>query len=325
MAIKDNKTLFITLQVIGGLIIVLILYIVTLLILNTDALIVMVNNKVKQNEKTDIVNGKASVITLAGKKYNTTNSFADNFKKVAKSINDNGGAQFTYQFWMKINDTDDKNYKDLVILLRGDNKKYQKGLYDLTNNNQIVLADAPESEYLIKCPLIKFGDSYRNMIIEFNTSKDPSTSMQVQLDKNRVNPLTRKNLLSLTPINWHLITFVLEDNFSYSVSSENGVKVTLYIDDFPYQTMSASTNPILKNNYLRQNEGDLYLFPNVKQPKDFMQIANLKYYNYAVTQGDVQRVFESGPPQYAMKEDAAASVDKPAFLSAYNKIDMYNY
>jgi hypothetical protein len=321
MAIKDNKALFITLQVIGGIVIVLVLYIITLLILNTDSLVVMLNNKVKQNEKIPITIGKSGIMKLSGRTYNTINPLSSNFKKLGKSINDNGGAQFSYQFWMKINDTDSSNYKDLVILLRGDKNKYKKGIYDLaTKNLQAMDSTDSEPDYMIKCPLIKFGDSYDNMIIEFNTSKDPSTKMDVKVDTK-----SRKNLLSLSPLSWYLITYVLEDNFSYVQTSENGVKVTLYINDFPYQSVSASTNPLLKNNYLRQNEGDLHLFPNITQPKDFMQVANMSYYNYALSQKDISSIFEKGPPSFEMKDDASTSDNKPGFISSYNKIDIYNY
>jgi hypothetical protein len=318
MAIKDNKALFITLQVIGGIVIVLVLYMITLLILNTDSLVVMLNNKVKQNEKIPIITGKTSIMKISGRTYNTVNPFAANFKKLGRSINDNGGAQFSYQFWMQITDTDAANFKDLVILSRGDINQYKKGLYDEKTKN---LSQGQEPDYLIKCPLIKFGDSYNNMIIEFNTSKDPSTKMEVKMDNK-----TRKNLLSLSPLSWYLITYVLEDNFSYVSTSENGVKVTLYINDFPYQSVSASTNPLLKNNYLRQNDGDLYLFPNISQSKDFMQVADISYYNYALSQKHISSIFEKGPPKFEMKDDTNNnSVNQPAFLSSYNKIDIYNY
>jgi hypothetical protein len=56
-----------------------------------------------------------------------------------------------------------------------------------------------------------------------------------------------------------------------------------------------------------------------------MQIGNLRYYNYALTQGQIRSVFESGPPKFEMKDEADTAADKPAFLSAYNKIDLFNF
>jgi hypothetical protein len=326
MSIKDNRTLFIVLQIIGGLIIVGILYIVTLLILNTDALVLYIDNKVKQNEMISIIDGKSGVLKLSGRQFNTVNAYSTNFKKIGKSLNNKGGAQFTYQFWMKIKDTDNANYNNLTVFLRGDKNKYTKGLYDIDTNKiipNVGSAPNPTGDYMVKCPLLKFGQSYTNMILELNTNKDPSTRIEIKLDGS--DQLNKKNLLSLAPLSWYLITIVLEDNFSYSTTSENGIKVSFYINDYEYKISSASTDALLKNNFIKQNEGDLYLFPDISQTKDFMQIANFKYYNYALAYADVSSMFLKGPPSYEMKDESEGDSNKPAFISAYNKLDIYNY
>ena len=179
-------------QVILGLIIILVLYIISLLILNTDSLVILLNSKVKQNEKTEIIKGMMTVTQLSGKSYNTVNPFSEKFLKIPRSLNDKGGAQFSYQFWMKIGDTNYNNYNNLTILLKGDTTKYIKGLYDPQTLQKIpynpniynpsTSATSNTADYMVKCPLIKFGSSYKNMIIEFNTNKDPNARMEVVLD-----------------------------------------------------------------------------------------------------------------------------------------------
>lgn len=319
-------------QVIIGAIVILILYIISLLVLNTDSLVVFVNSRVKQNETINIFQGVKSVTKLSGTNYNTVNPFSETFIKIPRSLNDKGGAQFSYQFWMKIGDTNYANYKDLTILLKGDDKKYVKGLYDQTTHNLLPYkasiynqnpnATSTHPEYMVKCPLIKFGDSYKNMIIEFNTNKDPNARMEVVLDGT---DQYKKNVLSLSPLNWYLITYVIEDNFSAAYGSANGIQVTLYVNDFPYQVSSAATDPLLRNNYLKQNDGNLYLFPDVQIAKEFMQLSNMRYFNYAVSQHDVANAFSQGPSLYAPKEPSPPNgANSPAFLSSYNKIDVYN-
>ena len=314
-------------------IIVLILYIISLLVLNTDSLVVLVNSKVKQNEKISIFKGLQTVTQLSGIVLNTVNPFADNFLKISRSLNDKGGAQFTYQFWMKINDTNYQNYNDLTVLLKGDNTKYLKGLYDTTSgklvpyNPQLYNQDpsytSSQPEYIVKCPLIKFGKSYKNMIIEFNTNKDPNAKMEVLLEGS---DQYKKNVLSLSPLNWYLITYVIEDNYSSAFNQVNGIQVTLYVNDFPYQVSSPATDPLLKNNFLKQNDGDLYLFPDVQVPREFMSISDMKYYNYALTQQSIAGIFTKGPSLYVDNSfnNMSDGKNKPAFLSAYNKIDVYN-
>jgi hypothetical protein len=322
MEIINNIYIFVTLQILAALIIVFVLYIITLLVLNTDSLVVLTNARVKQKEKVSIFTGSASANRLSGKEYNTIAPFAPNFKKIAKSLNSYGGAQFSYQFWMKINDTDSTKYNDVIILLKGVNNKYKKALYDPTTFNKINGSETP-ADYMIKCPCIKFGTSYQNLIIEFNTNNDPNSRMSVDI-QNQDNT-NRKNLLSLLPNNWYLITYVLEDNYSSAIVSENGISVTLYINDFPYKISNASTDSTLKNNYLKINDGNLYLFPNLTSSSEFMNLANMKYYNYALTQPNISATYASGPPKFEMKDDTNNNSTVPAFVSTYNQMDIYNY
>lgn len=323
MGIKDNAYIFISLQILAALVIVFVLYIITLLVLNTDSLVVLTDARVKQKEKISIFTGTTSVNKLSGKEYNTIAPFAPNFKKIAKSLNSYGGAQFSYQFWMKINDTTPAHYQDLVVLLKGDNKKYKKALYDPNTLNKINNSETPD-DYMIKSPCIKFGTSYQNLIIEFNTNNTPNSSMSIDLQNLETNT-NRKNLLSLLPYNWYLITYVLEDNYSSSIVSENGISVRLYVNDFPYMLSTASTDPTLKNNYLKINDGNLYLFPNLKTSSEFMNLADMKYYNYALTQSDIAERYKSGPSKFEMKDDIHNSSTVPAFVSTYNQMDIYNY
>lgn len=324
MGITDNIYIFVSLQILAALVIVFVLYIITLLVLNTDSLVVLTDARVKQKEKIPIFKGTTSVNRLSGKQYNTIAPFAPNFKKIAKSLNSYGGAQFSYQFWMKINDTSPKHYEDVVILLKGDNTKYKTALYDPITSKKIQGSEKQE-DYVIKCPCIKFGSSYQNLIIEFNTNNTPDSRMSVDLQKNDDANTNKKNLLSLLPYNWYLITYVLEDNYSSAIVSENGISVTLYVNDFPYMLSTAATDPTLKNNYLKINDGDLYLFPNLNTSSEFMNLADMKYYNYALTQTQISKTYTAGPSKFEMKDDAFNNSTVPAFVSSYNQMDIYNY
>jgi hypothetical protein len=138
-------------------------------------------------------------------------------------------------------------------------------------------------------------------------------------------PSARKNLLSLLPINWTLLTFVFEDNYSIIDNSENGIKISFYINDTPYWSDSASTNPRLRNNFFKQNDGNIYFLPNLKTSTDFMKMANVRYYNYSVTQSEIKQTYLRGPPNYHATKNEEKSSVKPSFISALNKVDIYNY
>ena len=306
-------------QIVLALVIIIILYIVTLVVLNIDAIVVKNSTQVKPHETTMIISGYAPVAYLGNKSYNTYNSFADNFKKIGKSVNTSGGSQFSYQFWLKIDDPNDNLFKNLIVLLKGDKRKYKLGLYD-AETLQRQLTTPPG--HVIACPLIKFNDSYRSLTVQFGTANSPVTEIDINMNPN--NPGEgRRNLLSLLPLNWYLFTFVFEDNFSYVSGNENGINFKFWVNDVPYQENTASDNPELRNNTLKQNDGDLFLLPNPPESGNFMKLGNIKYCNYALEGDEIKRTYQGGPPTTSAVERDQGK-PKPPYLTAYNKIDIYN-
>lgn len=308
------------LQIVLGLIIVIIVYVVTLVVLNIDSLIVHNTHRVKPRESTLVLDGYAPISYLGYKSYNTFNPYAENFRKIGKSLNSMGGAQFTYQFWIKIEDPNDALFKDFVIFMKGDNRKYKLGLYD--SDSRQLMSQVP-ADYVISCPLIKFVDNYRHLRVQFNTVKSPLTSIDINMNPN-TGGMSRRNALSLLPLNWYLLTFIFEDNFSYQTANENGINFKFFLNDFPYQENGASDSPALRNNTLKQNDGDLFLVPNPPEAGGFLKIGNIKYFNYALDAEEIKATYRGGPPtKNAMESDQPAV--KPPYLTAYNKIDVYNY
>lgn len=308
-------------QVIFGLVVVILLYVITLVVLNIDTLVASKDVKVSPRETSMIIDGYATASYLANKSYNTINPFVEDFRKIGRSINTHGGAQFTYQFWIKMEDSDNANYVNQVLLLKGDNQKYKVGFYDIeTNklsNNDIT------SDYMIKCPLIKFGTSYRDLVVQFNTNRDINYTTNIKMNPE-ADPISKRNALSLLPLNWYLFTFVFEDNFSSLESTENGIKFSFFMNDFPYHVVTATSDPKLRGNFLKQNEGDIHILPGMNSVNDFIKMGNVTYYNYALSHNEISQVFAKGQPKHsAFMSDK--KVSKPAYLSAYNKMDIYNY
>lgn len=308
-----------SLQILAAVTSIIIIYLITLYVLHSDGLITTLDIKVERNESILLINGYASPGQIAKKHFNTINAYTDNFKKIPRSLDSGGGASMTYQFWIKINDTDESKYRDLIILLKGDNREFVSGHYD--KNGALTHQDPPQRT--IKSPLIKFGHSYKNIVIETNTNNVVNYRADVDMNPESTS-MSRRNLLSLLPINWFLFTFVFEDNYSVTDSTENGIKITFYVNDFPYQINSASSDPLLRNNWLVQNDGELYLMPNLNQSGDFLSIANLTYYNSAQTPDQIRKVFNAGAPTNQYSETPQLT-NKPAFINAMNKLDIYNY
>ena len=308
------------LQIVLAIIIVLILYVVTLLILDIDSIIEKSTKSVLPRETTTIVDGYGNASFFADRSYNTFNPYASNFVKIGRSINTHGGSQYTYQFWIKIDNPSEEYFKDLIILLKGDKRKYMTGLYDSKN----VLNSKIPDDYVIACPLIKFTDSYKNLRVQFNTRKSPFTTIDINMNPDE-SILSRRNVTSLMALSkWFMLTFVLEDNYSIATGREDGISFRFYVDDFRYQTNTPS-DVNLRLNTLYQNDGDLTMMLNATgKDGNFMKMGNVKYYNYALTDEEVKQTFSNGPP--TKDANAQRKKDDQAFyLSAYNKIDVYNY
>jgi hypothetical protein len=284
------------LQVLLSFLVLLILYITTLVVMRIDSLVIEPTFKVKQREETNITNQQMTSASLSKSKFNTVFPFKNDYLKIANSVNGTTGTQFTYQFWMKVNKTNEKAFQDLVILLKGDNRKYGANFYD-PQTLKLIPYLRQDADYFIKCPLIKFTDSYKNLAVEFNTTKHPNVTIPISLDG--IDPKQeRKNLLTLLPLEWFLFTFVFEENYSVKDGIENGIRFTFYLNDLPIAISTGSTDLMLLDNSLRLNDGDLYLFPNYQSDDNLLTMDGMKYYNYAKTDSDVKSDFNRGRKNY---------------------------
>ena len=318
----------ITLQIIVALILLFVVYLITLSVLNVDAIVNKPSNIVKEKEITLLVDGFAGPSLLKDYRFNTVNPYVENFKRIAKSVNRMGGASFTYQFWLRVDEPDDALFNNRIIFVKGDNRQYQVGYYKKVehaeeDNNSYVIANTLQKGYHINCPMISFGSSYRDIVVAFNTTNDIRTQIRINMNPTD-DPSSRKNLLSMLPMRWMLMTFIFEDNVSLTNSFENGIKFSFYANDIPYWTETASSSAALYQNMIKQNDGDIFFTPDYGNTSDFFKIGNFRYYNYAVSGSDITSTFNAGPPTYSAaangKKDSGKSI-----LTAVNKLDIYNY
>jgi hypothetical protein len=320
----------IALQVVGATLVIIILYVITLVVLNIDSIVVSnTGMEIKQRESTIIADGFAGPSFFYGVEYNTINPMVENYMKISRSANAQGGISFTYQMWVKVEDANDEYFKDLIILHKGDTTKYKVAYYQAapsaaSDTQTYKLQSQLPADSYIACPQIAFGQSYRDMIVKFNSNNNIVNEINITMDAD-AEPSSRKNLMSLLPVNWCLLTFVFEDHYSLVEGSENGIKFTFYINEMPYWSESPTSRPSFRNDYLKQNDGNLYMFPNLDVSSEFMKIGNIKYYNYALQQNEIRNTFLAGPPKYAAVRNEGEKAATIPMLSALNKLDVLNY
>jgi hypothetical protein len=246
-----------------------------------------VNNSYKRKIKTVIHEGYTTAANLNKIVYDTNHPVLDstnNFMNIAASYNLKGGAQYSYRFWIRSADPDANAYK--TILVRGVPKRFR--VHDIsikrssTNTSQDIV--------VVKQPLIRFGASSRDFVMEFNTTAQ--FTEKISLDSSdysaESNGNISRNISSLFDQTWVMLTWVLEDNIPID-DFENGVCASIYINDFMY------VKKVFKGA-LKMNRGPLCLFTDTEVAAKETYIGDITYYNYALKGKEVASEFGKGLP-----------------------------
>lgn len=308
---KNNGIANIMIQVAGGVVLAVVIYWLSLFALNRDKLVITSKTDAKKPGPFPIVSGYIDCVSGMNVRFNTYNSDARNYAMMPRSVNRKGGAQFSYSFWLYLDDVSDENIKDKVIFCRGDTSLYD---YKIINKEDKVIKENGRAR-VIKCPLVRFGNNYKEMVAEFNTTDKFNEKMVVMNNVSETDSAVRRNAMSLTPHYWVLFTFVFEDNVPIN-DFENGIAVKFYINDTLYQMHRVRST-------LKQNNGDFVVLPDdtgtgIKAAR----IADLTYHNYAITDADVKAIFNNGPSKQRFTLNN--SFGTPLYLAASNRIDQTN-
>ncbi len=242
--------------------------------------------------------GWETAMRLRNVSYNGTNPLARNFVPMPRSLNTHGGAQFSYSFWLKIEDVTNPGLKDLPLLLRGDARRYQAGMYDPSSKKRVHTLPPG---HLIRCPVVRLGSSPRELVVELNTGKYIDVRLTTGAQSLGGSQL---GILGLAGSDWFMVTLACRDNYSPMDGAENGVHVAFYVNDLLLMSASPSTDARLRHNYLKQNDGDLVLFPDAPSTlADSIAMGDVKYRNFAVSAEDVRSEFKKGPPHRRARDE----------------------
>lgn len=279
--------------------------------LNLMAVSIMTKEKIIEDpsEKTavTIFRGWVDMNGFTYKKFNTHNRFAKNYRSLPRSVNFDGGAQYSYSFWIKLQNTSPENVSRKVLFMQGDPEKYQVNVSENGKNMSY-------NHWVVKNPMIGFGDSVEEIEVEFNTTEDLNAKSVIKR-KESADETLRRNVLSLLPGKWAMFTFVFKDNQPMG-DFENGVLFEFYINDTQHH------REFIKGG-LRLNNGNINILPTGSIKDGFM--SDLTYYNYALTDYDVMKVFSKGFTNERFNEmDNDADFNEPLYLTKYNKLEIHN-
>ena len=317
-------------QIGGGLVVVVLIYVFSLWLLSKDTLVASPNDLRPLKQSVLILDGYSDTAAASDIDYSTVNPSAFNFVALRRSFNRKGGAQFSYSFWINLKDTTPANVAGKTLLLRGDKRVYDWNTEVTDPGTNTTGVSKTFSDVLVKCPRIRFGDTFDTIVIEFNTLADPGATIVISPDPETAptaDPSLRHNALKLIQNRWALLTFTFEDSVAIS-DFEDGIMVRFFLNDMLYST---STMP----SAFKLNGGNMFLLPTIsytdpasnetvnESPISNAQIGNVAYYNYALGSEGIRELFRAGPPRKpaAMMNGARG---EPLYLSEFNKLDVYN-
>lgn len=267
----------------------------------------------------DFLNGERSLTTL--------NKLDDNFVELKPSINQSGGAEYSYNFWLYIdkaefviNNTAD--YKALI--LRGSKRQVAY------NSKNCLLKTGNKKYVFIKNPLIRIDNKCSKLIIEYNTVTNADALNYDGFDVNCNSPEKKDaNMLGVYDLdkydmnkNYTMITLVLKETSSTEdILYKNVTNCKLYLNgvvvldrnvNSPYGANgNDSGSTVMKHNKgpLYINPGDIYAKTTtatngaVNYEKDdrltatgsksCMRMANLSYFNYALKPVEIDKLFNA--------------------------------
>ena len=251
-------------------------------------------NEHRLKKSTRTFSKKESIILVDGicdfgssNTINTSNNFKKNYVDMPPSVNKEGGTEFSYTFWLKLDKT---LPNDVVLFTKGANPKSGSLGEDFSTvydkNNEIV-----DVEKLTKCPMVKLssqGGSPSALTVSFNTSRKIHNEVVFDINNSSIN-----NLMLSTVDNprWFLFTIAFrEGDFEteYGMNTK-GVIVDLYVNEQHVK------NKFIENDTINLNKGNIYVFPNSNSGSDGCQIGNIYYYNWNLKAEDVTGVFANGP------------------------------
>ena len=260
-------------------------------------------------------------------KFNTTDKTELNFKDIRPSTKQNGGAEYSYNFWIyidqdKLRDIDQYQKKDIILFLKGEKNLY----YNNKSNYNCANINTPNNPVIItKNPLVRLSGDGRKIVIEYNniytsdsyqhatkyTETDDACKNVSVSDWNNKN----KNMLGIYDIEfnnkWFMVTVVMKEVAdSDNVLSMNRASCKMYINGVKLLDRKVETK-YLTNVYsatLKNNSSPFYINPQLpasiikptKNPYNrvtegnVLKLSDIKYFNYAINEEMITSLYNKG-------------------------------
>jgi hypothetical protein len=260
-------------------------------------------------------------------KFNTTDKSEINFKDIRPSTKQDGGAEYSYNFWLyidqdKLREISQYDKKDIILFLKGEKNLY----YNTKTNHNCGNINTPKNPVIItKNPLVRLSGDGRKIVIEYNNiytsdsyqnnskyneSDDACKNIPIS-DWNKRN----KNMLGIYDIEfnnkWFMVTVVMKEVAdSNNVLSYNRASCKMYINGVKLLDKKVETKYItnVHSATLKNNSSPFYINPvlpdtivkSTKNPYNrvtqgnVLKMSDIKYFNYAINEEIITSLYNRG-------------------------------
>jgi len=257
-------------------------------------------------------------------KYNTSDKSELTFKDIRPSTKQEGGAEYSYNFWLNIDQEvltkmRNSSKKDIVLFLKGEKNLY----YNSRSNYNCANATAANNPVILtKNPLVRLSGDGRKIAVEYNniynsdsyqhgSSYKNCSMISASSDWNKRN----KNILGIYDIEfnnkWFMVTIVMKEvadsNNVLSLNRAsckmfiNGVKLldrkveTKYVNNIYSATFKNNSSPFYINPLIsKDNVKDTINPYNRVTTGNALKMADVKYYNYAINDEMINSLYNKG-------------------------------
>lgn len=238
---------------------------------------------------------------------NTTDTTLGNYRAIVPSINQAGGIEYSYNFWLyfKNDAISTGNNRTIPLFLKGSDQKIKY------NSKYNCHTSEDGGWYLVKNPLVRvniLNGQLSGIVSEFNTIKSPDAVRSAPDTPDCVNAdmnIRDRNLFGMYGLqgrsdmddSWSMVTLVVrETNPSSDIMFRNEAIVKMYLNGYEYVNKSADayyTNDSM-TTAMRDNNGNFYINPLPDSSNGGIAIADLTYFNYALTNEEILSLHKNG-------------------------------
>jgi hypothetical protein len=301
------------------------------------------NNDIRK--ETEIINGIYD-FSLPEVKFNTINKSHMYYRDISPSINQQGGAEYSYNFWLYVDqnglnnlketDTSDINKKDIILFYKG-----EKAIYYNKNNYNCQYKMQGDNKYInliTKNPLVRIKHDGTSLAIDYNNILSPDSYQNNSMYKKceyRGSELEwnekNKNMLGIYDITfnnkWFMVTIVIKEVAdNNNILTKNRAVCRLYINGMlifenKVETMYGTD---IYSATMKNNKSPFYINPTIIEETDDTGRAKNPYFNINTSKhnngqkdvrdlGNILRMADLKYYNYAIDQDMINSIYRKGF------------